>query len=151
MSFGFCLKQQEQILAAAAGSSKHKDVTPVGNYRDKYRHLIGDDVVTKDDAKETVANRSYGFGMLFVFELFSYVFHSVYYFFFFFLFLCLWIDDSADSLIHLTFYLYKKFFYQHLKFLVSNFDRAVFQEPGLNKSELFFKIGQNSDVVNSRF
>lgn len=86
MSFGFCLKQQEQILAAAAGSSKHKDVTPVGNYRDKYRHLIGDDVVTKDDAKETVANRSYGFGMLFVFELFSYVFHSVYYYFFFFFF-----------------------------------------------------------------
>ncbi|XP_025081108.1 sperm-associated antigen 7 homolog isoform X2 [Pomacea canaliculata] len=54
-------QKQEQILAAAAGSSKHKDVTPVGNYRDKYRHLIGDDVVTKDDAKETVANRSYGF------------------------------------------------------------------------------------------
>nr|KAG5706440.1 hypothetical protein BaRGS_032833 [Batillaria attramentaria] len=34
---------------------------PAGNYRDKYRHLIGDDTVSKDDAKETVANRSYGF------------------------------------------------------------------------------------------
>ncbi|KAK7093708.1 sperm-associated antigen 7 homolog [Littorina saxatilis] len=54
------LKEEERLSAEAESAQKRKE-TPAGNYRDKYRHLIGDDTVSKDDAKTTATNRSYGF------------------------------------------------------------------------------------------
>ena len=38
-----------------------KTAAPASNYRDKYKHLIGDEAA-KDAAKNMTANKSYGFG-----------------------------------------------------------------------------------------
>ena len=55
-------QEQERITSEAEAAMKKKAI-PSGNYRDKYRHLIGDDNISKDDAKSTATDRSYGFGM----------------------------------------------------------------------------------------
>ena len=54
--------QEEERVSEEADAAQRKKQTPAGNYREKYRHLIGDDTVSKDDAKSTATNRSYGFG-----------------------------------------------------------------------------------------
>ncbi|XP_076451448.1 sperm-associated antigen 7 homolog [Babylonia areolata] len=54
------LKEEERLSAEASAMQKKK-MTPASNYRDKYRHLIGEDRVCKDDAISTATNRNYGF------------------------------------------------------------------------------------------
>lgn len=51
------LKEQEQF---AANVKPDKKMQPNSNYRDKYKHLIGD-VAAKDAAQSTKTNRTYGF------------------------------------------------------------------------------------------
>ncbi|XP_014777617.1 sperm-associated antigen 7 [Octopus bimaculoides] len=54
-------KQKEAELQLEAESSKSKIVSnPTHNYKDKYKHLIGEEAA-KDAAKQTTANKSYGF------------------------------------------------------------------------------------------
>ncbi|XP_061197431.1 sperm-associated antigen 7 homolog [Saccostrea echinata] len=54
-------KQRElERLSAEENSSSQKKIIPNSNYKDKYRHLIGDEAAKKA-AKQTTANRSYGF------------------------------------------------------------------------------------------
>lgn len=48
-------------LSAVESSQSQKKIIPNSNYKDKYKHLIGDEAA-KDAAKQTTANRSYGFG-----------------------------------------------------------------------------------------
>ena len=43
-------------------SPKQKGVTPQSDYKDKYKHLIGD-MSAKEAAQSTKTDRSYGFGM----------------------------------------------------------------------------------------
>ena len=59
------MAQEEERLSEEADAARQKKQLPAGNYRDKYRHLIGDDTVSKDDAKSTATNRSYGFGQFY--------------------------------------------------------------------------------------
>ncbi|KAL8597672.1 hypothetical protein ACOMHN_012639 [Nucella lapillus] len=54
------LKDEEEQSAMSDAMLKKKMI-PANNYRDKYRHLIGEDIVCKDDAKSTATNRNYGF------------------------------------------------------------------------------------------
>lgn len=54
-------KQRElERLSAEENPSHQKKIIPNSNYKDKYRHLIGDEAAKKG-AKQTTANRSYGF------------------------------------------------------------------------------------------
>nr|XP_022343601.1 sperm-associated antigen 7 homolog [Crassostrea virginica] len=54
-------KQRElERLSAVESSHPQKKIIPNSNYKDKYKHLIGDEAA-KDAAKQTTANRSYGF------------------------------------------------------------------------------------------
>ncbi|KAK3105210.1 hypothetical protein FSP39_019899 [Pinctada imbricata] len=53
--------EQDRLQAEEdAKLSKNQTLKPASNYKDKYRHLIGDDAA-KDAARQTTANRSYGF------------------------------------------------------------------------------------------
>lgn len=49
------------MQAEADSNKKTEKVIPVSDYKDKYKHLIGDESA-KGGAKQTLANRSYGFG-----------------------------------------------------------------------------------------
>jgi len=40
-------------------------MVPATDYKDKYKHLIGDESA-KDGAKQTLANKSYGFGKVYL-------------------------------------------------------------------------------------
>ncbi|KAJ8320074.1 hypothetical protein KUTeg_001661 [Tegillarca granosa] len=55
-------KQKELALLQDEADARSKPTTiiPATNYKDKYKHLIGEDAA-KDAAKQTMANRSYGF------------------------------------------------------------------------------------------
>ncbi|GAB1601051.1 sperm-associated antigen 7 homolog [Argonauta hians] len=56
-------KQKEDYcqLSIDCGSSQSKSaINPTHNYKDKYKHLIGEEAA-KDAAKQTMANKSYGF------------------------------------------------------------------------------------------
>ena len=55
------LLQAQDRLDAETIKPKVAKVQPNTNYRDKYKHLIGD-TAAKDAAQSTVTNRSYGFG-----------------------------------------------------------------------------------------
>lgn len=55
----FYWKEQDRL--AAENKPKVVKVQPNTNYRDKYKHLIGD-TAAKEAAQSTVTNRSYGFG-----------------------------------------------------------------------------------------
>ena len=56
-----CLCNQAEDRLAAESHPVASKVVPSSNYRDKYKHLIGD-TAAKDAAQSTVTNRSYGFG-----------------------------------------------------------------------------------------
>ncbi|XP_048752027.2 sperm-associated antigen 7 homolog [Ostrea edulis] len=54
-------KQRElERLSEEENSSTQKKIIPNSNYKDKYKHLIGEESA-KQAAKQTTANRSYGF------------------------------------------------------------------------------------------
>lgn len=54
-------KQRElERLSAEENVPTQKKIIPNSNYKDKYKHLIGDEAAKKG-AKQTTANRSYGF------------------------------------------------------------------------------------------
>lgn len=53
-------KELDRLQAEADSNKKTEKVIPASNYKDKYKHLIGDEAA-KDAAKQTHANRSYGF------------------------------------------------------------------------------------------
>merc|ERR1711964_625613 len=58
-------KEQERLKEIEAQEDEERrkksiNEIPVSNYRDKYKHLIGEDAA-KDAAKEMNANTSYGF------------------------------------------------------------------------------------------
>ncbi|XP_071145665.1 sperm-associated antigen 7 homolog [Mytilus edulis] len=53
-------KEIDRLQAEADSNKKTEKVIPVSDYKDKYKHLIGDESA-KDGAKQTLANRSYGF------------------------------------------------------------------------------------------
>ena len=58
----FIIWQEIDRLQAEADSNKKAEkIVPATNYKDKYKHLIGDESA-KDAAKQTLANKSYGFG-----------------------------------------------------------------------------------------
>lgn len=52
--------EMDRLSEAADAKTRTAKMIPASNYRDKYRHLIGDDAA-KDAAKTTIANKSYGF------------------------------------------------------------------------------------------
>ncbi|XP_046340077.1 sperm-associated antigen 7-like [Haliotis rufescens] len=57
------LAKQKELDAQSEASHlkrKHEEVAPSSNYREKYKHLIGEEAA-KDAAKSTIANKSYGF------------------------------------------------------------------------------------------
>ena len=56
---------QAQEQQESAFDNKRKKIQPNSNYKDKYKHLIGD-TAAKDAAQSTFTNRSYGFGMLII-------------------------------------------------------------------------------------
>lgn len=53
--------QELERLSEEENSSTQKKIIPNSNYKDKYKHLIGEESA-KQAAKQTTANRSYGFG-----------------------------------------------------------------------------------------
>lgn len=55
--------QELERLSAEENVPTQKKIIPNSNYKDKYKHLIGDEAAKKG-AKQTTANRSYGFGEL---------------------------------------------------------------------------------------
>ena len=53
-------KEIDRLQAEADSNKKAEKMVPATNYKDKYKHLIGDESA-KDGAKQTLANKSYGF------------------------------------------------------------------------------------------
>ena len=55
----------DRLQAEADSNKKAEKMVPATNYKDKYKHLIGDESA-KDGAKQTLANKSYGFGKVYL-------------------------------------------------------------------------------------
>ncbi|KAL3861023.1 hypothetical protein ACJMK2_007116 [Sinanodonta woodiana] len=53
-------KELERLEDQSDAKNNPKTVIPASNYKDKYKHLIGD-TSAKDAARQTTANKSYGF------------------------------------------------------------------------------------------
>lgn len=71
-------KFQELALLQEEADARSKPTTiiPATNYKDKYKHLIGEDAA-KDAAKQTLANKSYGFGKYNVLAFFFFFCYQV--------------------------------------------------------------------------
>ena len=59
----YYFQEIDKLQEEAESNKKKEKFIPATNYKDKYKHLIGEEAAV-DAARQTTANRSYGFGKI---------------------------------------------------------------------------------------